>query len=599
MAGTPMAGTASAGTGTGKPDARPARWRRRGRIARHEWMVAAVLAVALAAVMTWPALAHPTTSLPVDWGDPTLVAWGMAWDGHALLTNPLHLWDANAFYPERYSLAFSDSLLGYAPAGIIGRGLAAALLRYNLMFVLAFALASFGAYALARQLGALRIGAAIAGVAFAYAPWRAGQITHLHVLSSGGIVLALAMLARGHGWSFRSGRSGPLRPGWVWAGWAVAAWQVTLGFGIGLAFVYVMLAGFVVASGRYGYACFRSRRVRPANPRLFWANLGGAAVFGAVTVLMSLPYVQVAHLHPDNARTIGYIALFSPHLTDLGVAPKGSWLWGSLGAGARASMRFPDESSLMPGLAVSVLAVVGLVFSAWRPRWRIALAAGAIAAAALALGPNLPGGGNPGYVTLFHVLPGWDSMRTPGRLVLWVSLPLGLLAAGAVTAALTRLRPAPATARRAWPRRAAGPVVALLVLAFVAVEGVTTTPYGKLPQFSLPSGSVAEPMLILPLKTYLDNLALVSTTDAFPRMPNGASGIVPHSQDLIVSATRNFPDAASVAYLRRMGIRTVVVLAGEPDLSGHVIDVGKPIDGLGITRTVVNIPATAYIYHLS
>jgi len=43
----------------------------------------------------------------------------------------------------------------------------------------------------------------------------------------------------------------------------------------------------------------------------------------------------------------------------------------------------------------------------------------------------------------------------------------------------------------------------------------------------------------------------------------------------------------------------VVVLAGEPDLSGHVTDVGKPIDGLGITRTIVNIPAIAYIYHLS
>jgi hypothetical protein len=566
---------------------------------RHEWTVVAVLAVALAAVMTWPALAHPTTSMPVDWGDPTLVAWGMAWDGHALLTDPLHLWNANALYPEQYSLAFSDSLLGYAPAGMIGRGVAAALLRYNLIFVLAPALASFGAYALARQLGALRIAAAIAGVAFAYAPWRAGQITHLHVLSSGGIVLALAMLARGHGWPLRPGPSGLLRPGGVWAGWAVAAWQVTLGFSIGLPFVYVMLAGFVVASGRYGYACFRSRRVWPANPRLLGANLGGGVIFGAVTVLMSLPYVQVARLHPDNARTIGYVALFSPHLTGFGVAPEGSWLWGHLGAGARASMPFPGESSLMPGLAVSVLAVIGLVFSAWRPRWRIALAGGAVAAAALALGPHLPGGGNPGYVTLYHVLPGWDGMRTPGRLVLWVSLPLGLLAAGAVTAALTRRRPALASTARAWPRRAAGPVVALLVLALVAVEGVTMTPYGKLPQFSLPAGSVEEPMLILPLKTYLDNLVLVSTTDTFPRMPNGASGIVPHSQDLIVSATRTFPDAASVAYLRQMGIRTVVVLAGEPDLDGHVIDVGKPIDGLGITRTVIHIPSTAYIYHLS
>src|SRR5262245_33492836 len=94
----------------------------------------------------------------------------------------------------------------------------------------------------------------------------------------------------------------------------------------------------------------------------------------------------------------------------------------------------------MPGLVVVLLALVGLVFSAWRLRWRIALAAGAVVAAGLALGPNLVGGGNPGYVTLFYGLPGWNAMRTPGRLVLWVTMALGLLAAGAVTAALTRLR---------------------------------------------------------------------------------------------------------------------------------------------------------------
>ena len=39
-------------------------------------------------------------------------------------------------------------------------------------------------------------------------------------------------------------------------------------------------------------------------------------------------------------------------------------------------------------------------------------------------------------------------------------------------------------------------------------------------------------------------------------------GIVPGSQDRMVSLTRNFPDAASVAYLRQMGIRTVIVLVG-------------------------------------
>ena len=68
-----------------------------------------------------------------------------------------------------------------------------------------FALAFVGAYALVRQLGAGRIGAAVAGAAFAYAPWRLAQAGHLQVLSTGGIALALAMLARGHGWSLRHG----------------------------------------------------------------------------------------------------------------------------------------------------------------------------------------------------------------------------------------------------------------------------------------------------------------------------------------------------------------------------------------------------------
>ncbi len=88
---------------------------------------------------------------------------------------------------------------------MIGTGPEAALVRYNIMFVLAHALATFGAYVLARQLGAGRIGSAVAGVSYTYAPWLLAQAGHLHVLSNGGIPLALAMLARGHGWSLRHG----------------------------------------------------------------------------------------------------------------------------------------------------------------------------------------------------------------------------------------------------------------------------------------------------------------------------------------------------------------------------------------------------------
>jgi hypothetical protein len=49
------------------------------------------------------------------------------------------------------------------------------------------------------------LSATVAGVARAYAPWRLAHAGHLNVLSTGGIALSLAMIARGHGWSLRTG----------------------------------------------------------------------------------------------------------------------------------------------------------------------------------------------------------------------------------------------------------------------------------------------------------------------------------------------------------------------------------------------------------
>ena len=58
------------------------------------------------------------------------------------------------------------------------------------------ALAALGAYALIRQLGTGRTAAAVGAAGYAYAPWLLSQAGHLHIVSNGGIPLALAMLAR-------------------------------------------------------------------------------------------------------------------------------------------------------------------------------------------------------------------------------------------------------------------------------------------------------------------------------------------------------------------------------------------------------------------
>lgn len=74
---------------------------------------AAILTACLLAVaMTWPIAAHIGTQVPANLQDPLLQAWQVAWDGHALLHQPLHFFQANAFWPAPDSLAFSDALVG-------------------------------------------------------------------------------------------------------------------------------------------------------------------------------------------------------------------------------------------------------------------------------------------------------------------------------------------------------------------------------------------------------------------------------------------------------------------------------------------------------
>src|SRR5262249_22406657 len=185
-------------------------------------------------------------------GDPRVRAWQVAWGGHALVHQPLHYFQANTFWPLKDSLAFSEALAGYAPAGTIGSGVTAAVVRYNLLFLFAYALSFLGAWLLARELGTGRAGAAVAGAAYAYAPWRLEQDGHLHVLSTGAIPLSLFLLLRGYRRD---------RPGLVLAGWLVAAWQLSLGFTLGLQLSYLLL---VLGVGAVAVALRRRRAVRRA-----------------------------------------------------------------------------------------------------------------------------------------------------------------------------------------------------------------------------------------------------------------------------------------------------------------------------------------------
>jgi hypothetical protein len=219
---------------------------------------AVALAVVLALAMHWPLPMHLGRDIAQDLGDPLVQAWQVAWDGHALTTQPLELFQANVFWPMRDSLAVSDALVGYAPAGLFGEGVHAAVARYDLLFLFAYALCFVGAYLLARELGAGRAGAFVAGAAFAYAPWRLEQEGHLHIISSGGIALAAFLLLRG----YRRGSAAT-----IVAGWLVAAWQFSLGFSLGLPVFYLLGSATLIVAVMWGAPAPAARGARRHGER--------------------------------------------------------------------------------------------------------------------------------------------------------------------------------------------------------------------------------------------------------------------------------------------------------------------------------------------
>jgi hypothetical protein len=538
-------------------------------VGRRDVAVAALAGVALAIAMTWPLVLHLGSEVGKDTGDPLLQAWQVAWIGHALLHQPLHFWQANTFWPFKDTLAFTDALVGYAPVGLVAQsGLHAALVSYNLLFLFAYALAFAGAYLLARELGLGWPGAVTAGAAFAYAPWKLSQNGHLHVLSSGGIPLALFLLVRGY-----RRRSVPSIVG----GWLVAAWQLTLGFTLGLQLAYLLLVLAVVAA----VAIVRSRLPRPDRGVLV-ATAVGVGVFALAAVFMARPYLRVVHAHPEARKTVETVVSFSPARRSFLAAPEESWLWGAATSRARAPLAAPGEESLFPGMTIGLLVLVGLFASVYPRRLRIGLALGVAACALFSLGlrdVEGPGRYLTPYQFLFDFAPGWDGVRTPGRINTLTSLGLALLAGAGLCAVIRRLR------RRSGVL--AGVVGTALVVA-ILLEGLGPLGHPRVPMPPAARVETASPQIWLPAGYLDDALYSYWSVAGFPTLVNGTGGFDPNQYDRLRKTVAGFPDAKSVAALRAIGVRSVTVYPDRTAGTPWKGAAAKSIAGLPLTRRRVD-----------
>jgi len=137
--------------------------------------------VALTAMMTAPLAWNATSALPYA-DDAYFSVWRLAWVAHQLVNQPSKLFDTNIFYPASSTLAYSDAmlLLGIVGAPAIWAGVHPVLV-HNILLLAGFALSGVGAFVLTRHLVGKMLPAVLAGIIFAFAPYKFGHFAHLEL----------------------------------------------------------------------------------------------------------------------------------------------------------------------------------------------------------------------------------------------------------------------------------------------------------------------------------------------------------------------------------------------------------------------------------
>lgn len=291
---------------------------------------------ALTAILTYPLILHLATAV-TNPGDPLFNSWTLAWGVQALLTDPLRLFDANIFYPHARTLAYSDHLVGSALlAAPVFLATGNALLAHNVVLFLSFSLSGLGMYYLARHLTGHRGASLIAGLIFAFAPYRFGHLSHLPLLTAQWMPLTLLFLHRALAGGGR--------------------WRDVLAFGgfftlQGLSGGYYTYYLALTVTYLLGVSLWvRGRPVWRIVPRL--AIVGGGA--GLVLLPFLLPYVAVRQVF-GFVRPLDEVLTFAARPESYLAAPTSNWLYGAV----TEPFRQP-EGVLFLGFVPVLLALYGL-----------------------------------------------------------------------------------------------------------------------------------------------------------------------------------------------------------------------------------------------
>jgi hypothetical protein len=390
--------------------------------------------VVLTLALTWPLARGLAHDVPSDFGDPLFTMWVMAWDATHLGPG---WWNANIFHPHPLALAYSEHFFPQALQALpIYFVTANPILGYNVVFLGTFVLSGLGMFLFTRDLTGRWEGAMVAGLAYAFAPYRIASLPHLHVLSSAWLPFVLLGFRR----YLATGRMLPLFG-------AVVAWVAqNLSSGYYIFFFSPAVVAYI--------AWELTVRHLWSNARTVATIAAACAAVAAMTVPFMLPYLALRNrdFSPRAAREVDrFAADVYSYLT----APPNLRVWGG-----RLRAWPKPESALFPGLTIAALAAFASIRA-----WRDARFAGWFTATAIAI-----------TLVLSPLVFGW-SIRLP--LLKITSLERAALAAAALVAlALVGSRAIRAATRRWFQQPAA--ILSLLAAAAVVLSlGTRITAKGR------------------------------------------------------------------------------------------------------------------------
>ena len=476
--------------------------------------LAAVFALmtALTAIMLYPQVRHLDSV--ADRVDPLFSIWRLAWEARQLLVAPAHLYDANIFYPEPYTLAYSDGmpLIAAAAAPFIWLGVRPVVV-HNVFALASFVLSGLAMYVFVRSLVGSALSAFVSAVAFAFYPFRFEHFVHLELLSAFWMPLAL--------WALHRCLNEPARP-WrmgLLAGVALAAQYLSsMYFGVFLgAYLAVVGGGLLLARGWGGAV-----KLKPL--------LAGVLLAGVLALPTLPPYMHVRQAIGERPRAA--VQIYSAQPSDY------------------LEVRHPiprsggcNERQVFPGVLIVVLALVAL----WPPvrPVRVVYVVGLAVAFDLSLGSN-----GLVYPLLYDWCLPFRGLRAPARYAMLIGLSLAVLA-GFGAARLIE------SGRRFKVARAA------VLCAVILVEPrppVAVEPLPAVPEvYRALEGRPVRAIAVLPMLHAVAAQYVYYSTSHWLPMVNGYSGALPRAYRPVHFAVEHFPDDASLALLRAYGVSHVVL----------------------------------------